>query len=299
MKKKIGIALVLAVVMVVSLCAPVLADEPIELQSSDGGTAEWTDDEAAVDDYSIRLDWPAPYRDADNNYIVPRASVAITDLADLTISEVNSWSYWANAPEDYCPNLTFYTDTVGDGNSDTTITAWPKNDPPNADVWTQIDETTIGGYQGAYVVWGNNPYPSWKFDWAAVQSSYGDAGILNLLIGKGVIGTNQDITAYIDDFTLNGIVYSFEPAPVVVAPKHKNHYITIRLPDASLKVKRSGTAWYGDVDFNDGTWRIQIPAGVRIWSDKGGPAHKVVVDENGNIMPGVWFMRGEPIVTRM
>lgn len=83
-------------------------------------------------------------------------------------------------------------------------------------------------------------------------------------------------------------------------PKHdKKNYITIILPDSKLKVERYGTMRYVDVDFNDGTWRIQIPKGVRIWDVKGGAARKLVVDENGDIKPGVWFMRGEPVVTRL
>ena len=85
-----------------------------------------------------------------------------------------------------------------------------------------------------------------------------------------------------------------------VQPKPPKHnYITIILPDAKLKVERYGTMRYVDVDFNDGTWRIQIPKGVRIWHVKGGAARKLFVDENGDIKPGVWFMRGEPVVTRL
>ena len=85
----------------------------------------------------------------------------------------------------------------------------------------------------------------------------------------------------------------------VTAPPNKINWITIILPDASLKVKRYGTMRYVDVDFNDGTWRIQIPKGVRIWHVKGGAARKLFVDKNGDIKPGVWFMRGEPVVTRL
>ena len=84
-----------------------------------------------------------------------------------------------------------------------------------------------------------------------------------------------------------------------VQRKHEKHYIIIILPDAKLKVERYGTMRYVDVDFNDGTWRIQIPKGVRIWDVKGGAARKLFVDENGDIKPGVWFMRGEPVVTRL
>lgn len=303
--KKLVIALVLAVVVVMGFGAPALAAEPIELQGSNGGTAEWSDEDAAVGDHSVKLDWPAPYRDADNNYIVPRASVAITPDDGLTVGDVSSWSYWAKAPKSYAPNLTFYTDTVADGNSDTTITAWPKNDPPNADVWTQIDETTIGGYQGAYVIWGSKPYPSYKFDWSAVQGSYGDAEILNLLIGKGVIGTNEDITAYVDDFTLNGAVYTFEPPPppapkVFVYPYHGAR-LNVVLPNAHKLFEYHGKAI--GVDFSDGIWRIQIPHGTWVVGSNGGQPIRLTVDDNGQILNGITFKyhgdNGKVTVTRV
>ncbi len=211
MKKAIAIALALAVVFTLCLSTTALAWEDFEFSEADGATAEWSDETSAVGDYSVRLDWPAPYRDADDNYIVPGASVVITDFPNLTIGDVDSWSYWVYAPKSYAPNLAFYTDTVGDESSDTSISAWPTNTPDSE--WFLIDETTIGGYQGAYVVWSSNPWPSWKFDWSAVQGSFDEAEILNMLIGKGVIGTNRDLMVFVDDFTINGITYSFEPPP--------------------------------------------------------------------------------------
>lgn len=281
--KKLALAVVLSLVATLLFSSVALADDPIddppELQETDGGTAEWTDEEAAVGDHSVKLHWPAPYHDADNNYIVPRASVVIPSPSDLTINSVDSWSYWAKAPKNYAPNLTFYTDTGGDGSSDTTITAWPKN-PDNT--WTQIDETTIGGYQGAYIVWGSNPYPSYKFDWSAVQSSYGDGEILNLLIGKGVIGTNQDITAYVDDFTINGITYSFEPPPSGKRSGGSPSGFRLLLPDASEYFRCGGSATKDDIDFNDGTWRIQIPAGTSI-RQNGHHVARLTIGSDGEI----------------
>ncbi|GAI77261.1 unnamed protein product [marine sediment metagenome] len=77
-------------------------------------------------------------------------------------------------------------------------------------------------------------------------------------------------------------------------------YLTIVLPDDRMRVKLKGTRRYaGDIDFNDGTWRIQIPANVRIWRDTGGAAHKLYVLEDGTIKSGIHFSCGEPIVTRM
>ena len=91
----------------------------------------------------------------------------------------------------------------------------------------------------------------------------------------------------------NGYIYKVQP------PKQTKNYITIILPDAYLKVERYGTMRYVDVDFNDGTWRIQLAKECRIWDVKGGPARKLIVNENGGIEPNVWFMCGEAAVTRL
>lgn len=305
MKKLIWIAPVLA--LVVTLCfSPSALAWDFELQEDDGATAEWTDETAAVGDYSVKLDWPAPYRDADNNYIVPRASVAITDSPDLAIGVVDSWSYWIKAPSSYAPNLTFSTDTLGDESSDTTITAWPTNAP--GDEWSLIDETTIGGYKGAYIVWGSNPWPSYKFDWSAVQVSYGDAEILDLLIGKGVIGTNQDITVFVDDFTLNGITYSFEPPPPPPTPPAPTTgggglmlipavpYLVIQLPAERIIEKPDhdkiffGSAGWGnptteDIVFSDGTWQVELEEGTAILLDGEWHKHTILeLDSQGQLI---------------
>ena len=279
MKKIFPIALALALAAALTLSTAVLADDPIELEEVDGATAEWTDEEAAVGDYSVRLDWPAPYWE-EGNYIVPRASVAITDLpSDLTIGDVNSWSYWVNVSdveaqypgdgEDYCPNLTFCTDTTGSGDSDTTITAWPK--PDVVDDWCLIDETTIGGYQGAYMVWGTNPWPSFKFDWAAVQSSYGSAEIIRFLMGKGVIGTNRDLTVYVDDLTINDLTYILEPPQ----PQPQDPYV--RLEWASTNFL--GTNAHVDWLIVDGEQTNILASTLEVTGICGGMTYTLVIPE--------------------
>ena len=191
----------------------------VELGTTGDGTAEWTTEEAKFGDYSAKLYWPAS----------SRAFATIATPSGLKISDINSWSYWIMAPEDYAPNLTFYLDTTGDGSSDVTISAWPEN-PDN--VWTQIDQITIGGYQGAYVVWDSAlSGPRYLFSWNDVVNGknvwgvwlyYGDAEIMKVKIGKGVIGTSQNITTYVDDFTLtvddDTTTYEFEPPPSPPSP---------------------------------------------------------------------------------
>ena len=175
------------------------------LKATGDSTAEWTDAEKKIGSYSAKLFWD----------VSSRAFVDIDIPEGMTINDANSWSYWINAPEDYAPNLVFYLDTTGNGESDTTVSARPENDPPNADVWYQIDQDTIGGYQGAYVVWEDGTgCPKYKFLWSDVQSNYGSAEILKVKIGKGSIGTNQEITVYVDDFTLNAETYGLDDIKV-------------------------------------------------------------------------------------
>ncbi|GAI65929.1 unnamed protein product, partial [marine sediment metagenome] len=89
-----------------------------------------------------------------------------------------------------------------------------------------------------------------------------------------------------------------EPTPIIV------YYIKINLPDASERFQYCGKAIADEVDFNDGTWRIQIPKGTWILSTApgGGMAYSLVVDSNGNIVSDVRFVYhrdGEVTVTRL
>lgn len=215
--KKLSILIALVLVLSFSLMAavPVGANVnsitgAVTLGTTYTGIAEWTTETARCGDHSAKLVWPAPYRDGEDNYIVPRAFANIAIPSGLKVGDVSSWSYWIEAPSNYAPNLVFYVDTTNDGSADTTISAWPKN--PDG-VWASISHATIGGYKGAYIVWSSNPWPSYKFSWVDVQSAYGSAEIIKVRIGKGVIGTNRDITAYVDDFMLNDVTYVFEPPP--------------------------------------------------------------------------------------
>jgi len=190
-----------------------------------GASAAWTDSTKAVGNTSLQLNWPVPYTPPGGSYTTPNAYATIDIPSGLTLNDISAWSYWAKAPEDYLTNLTFYLDSNDDGVSDITVTAWPQNDPPLADNWMQVTNTTIGGYKGSYVVWAGAS-PKWKFDWTAVQTSYGTYDLLGLKLGKGVIGTNQAITTYVDDFawTVGGVSRTWEfegtgaiPEPLTMA----------------------------------------------------------------------------------
>jgi len=84
-------------------------------------------------------------------------------------------------------------------------------------------------------------------------------------------------------------------------PDEKTLYFTVVLPDGKLKVKRKGTIRYQDIDFNDGTWRVQIPARVQIWVGGvgNGAADKLILNEDGSIWNSIKVLGGEIIITRV
>ena len=80
-----------------------------------------------------------------------------------------------------------------------------------------------------------------------------------------------------------------------------NHSLTLRiiLPDAAASFDRTGSALSKAVDFNDGTWRVEIPQGTKILSPSGNDALYLCVNSNGEITSEVKFVGGEAIITRM
>jgi len=185
------------------------------------GIYSWTDATSAVGTWSAKLYWPGS-----GGYAQARVFPAPAGVS--TVSSVTSWSYWAKAPLNYVPNLSFVLDDPDISNNgpmysglgyDTVVTVWPTNYGSLADTWQQI----LSGASLPYTVWTNaysggpimktmtwsefkNPWSQWgnNFD-------FSNATVLRMNIGKGVIGTNTTITAYADDFVLNNHTYSFEP----------------------------------------------------------------------------------------
>jgi len=194
----------------------------VELFWTGGGEASWVEDSTAPssDGVVAKLYWPAPYRNENNEYIVPNAGVRI-DIPDVAIKDIESWKYYTKAPVDYATNLTFYVDREGVENYpgrdyDMTLSAWPDNDN-YGDQWLTVDQATIANYNGSYVVWAYGASsPTWKFSWSTVQSSYGDGVVIRVALDKGVIGTNQTITTYVDDFSMNGVLYQLVPEPATM-----------------------------------------------------------------------------------
>lgn len=222
MKRLLGIALILAVAMVLGLCAPVLA-------------WELEDPEAANNEDFI-------------------AGGGFDDGSMETQSGAQPWPYYKAPNEGY--NL--YRDDVTDtGNLDS---AFILTFTPDA-----VDLPVIASY---------GPYPK----------------------------ENLAEYWYVGDESPDTWYWATEPRgyDIPKPPRDPQDYISIVLPDDRIRVKRQGTLREcGDIDFNDGTWRIQIAAGVRIWRDTGGAATKLFVLDDGSIKSGIHFTCGEPIITRI
>lgn len=192
----------------------------ITCMQGSGGVYSWTDATSAVGAWCAKLYWPV------GGYAQARVFPSPADVT--TVDSITSWSYWAKAPEDYIPNLGFVLDDPDITNNgsmysglgyDTVATIWPGNDG-QGDTWMQFNS----GQSLSFVIWTNaysgpvmktmtwaqfsQPFSQWgnNFD-------FSNAAVLRMNLGKGVIGTNEVITTYVDDFVLNDYTYEFEPVP--------------------------------------------------------------------------------------
>ncbi len=74
-----------------------------------------------------------------------------------------------------------------------------------------------------------------------------------------------------------------------------------RQGEARDRFRTRGSSRYQNIDFNDGTWRIQIPAKLHLWNANGsGTLEWISVTEDGDLYPipdttGL----GEIVITRM
>ena len=207
MKRKI-FSILFALVLVLTLglvtAVPVSANPGgIELVAIGDSTAEWTTEQAKVGSYSAKLTMPAG-----TGWVNDNAEVRIPISASLKISEITGWSYWTMAPDKYTTPIEFYVDTNNDGEYDKIIAGTKIGATPEG--WFQVDKD----YLSCYMTWKNGY--EWLTTWDKVVAKYGDATLLRVDIGYGSLGSNQAVTAYIDDFTLNDTTYVFEPLPIEV-----------------------------------------------------------------------------------
>jgi len=192
-------ALVLACSFSLMTAVPVSANPGgIELVATGDSTATWTTEEAKFGDYSAKLTMPAGTGWVNDN---AEARIAISDVP--TLSDVTGWSFWAKGLDAYYVPIEFYIDTDGDGTVDKIIVGQKMGSMTSE--WVELNQTNMS----MYMTWKDGY--EWLWNWSKVQSKYGDATLLRVDIGYGSLGSNEAVTAYVDDFTLNDTTYVFEP----------------------------------------------------------------------------------------
>jgi len=174
----------------------------ITLYFKGSSKAEWTTEKSKFGEYSAKLTMPAG-----TGWVNDNAEVQIKILDDILINNINSFSYWIIAPDKYTVPIEFHVDTDGDESIDKIIIG--QKTGATSDDWLEISESSLN----MYMTWKEGGGYEWLFTWDKVQNKYGGATLLEVHIGYGSLGSNIEVTAYVDDFTLNDTIYSIEPEP--------------------------------------------------------------------------------------
>ena len=177
---------------------PEWQDGIVRLFSMGGSTAGWTTEQAKFGTHSAKLTMPAM-----TGWVEDNAEARMTISERPKIKDIGSWSYWIIAPDSYTVPIEFYVDTDGDCRYDKIIIGQKAGDTPEG--WFEVDKD----YLSMYMAWKNGY--EWLFSWDKVVEKYGEATLLRVDIGYGSLGSNQAVTAYVDDFTIDGITHEFEP----------------------------------------------------------------------------------------
>jgi len=210
-KKLIGILLTLAVAVSLLVVPAVVSASPggVELVDIGDSTATWTTEQAKFGSYSAKLSMRGGWWDSPNN----NAEVQISITGNPKISDITSWSYWTISPDKYTVPIELNLDTTDDGEIDKVLYATVAGDTPVG--WFEVNQDTGHWWYGA-----GSPD-----NWAELQSwvaeHYTDATLVRIDLGYGPLGSNQEIDAYVDDFTLTvnstSTTYELEPAPATKA----------------------------------------------------------------------------------
>ena len=239
MKRKI-FSVLFALVLVLSFslvtAVPVAAADPgdIEFSTAGDGIAEWSTEQAYSGSYSVKFhtdtwDWTYKY------------AVGIP-VDDIPLNELTELSYWRNGVSflpkimDYAPPAVLLCiDANNDGKLDFDTDGTLSEDPSlmgddaifgiGADwVETDIGWIEVNGLTNSYWMYGG----VWTIDKTGYHGGWVTYSSLQEFTGSGPIdptdhvmlvviaGGNPDGDVYIDDLTINGIPYEFEPPPIEV-----------------------------------------------------------------------------------
>ena len=288
------LAVFLAVAGLIFAASAVVTAETVTTYTYNLGTTEWTTTTAAVGSSSLQLNNPAA---GGNHY----AGVLVTGLGDPTVEDFAGWDYWTKSNSQsggpnafHGVNLRMWLDTPYENysgeNWDVAFNVMPHNtlfyeggdsaQPIPADTWVNLNSSTRYPYQ--FFAWDGSGYlggydiatQSNAIMWSEFQSlapisttwgntyDFSEAIIRKISIRTGGGGIYNDVTAYLDDFTLNGVPIQLEDGFTVI-------------PEPS-----SVAALIGLLATGGGLWLRRRRRGARRapWSDENRQAIRQIID---------------------
>ncbi len=240
----------LAVGLVLILAGSVGADLTVVPYTVNLGTTQWTNAESVVGGSSLQCNNPVA---GGTNY----AGVLITGLGDPTVANFSGWDYWTKSNSTqgglafHGINMRIWLDTPYENypgeDWDIALNIMPHNmmgdDAIPGDTWVNLSSADEYQYQifawdsaGNYL--GGNDLSS-SMDgntWSEFQAltnyhayvawsgwdqyyDFSQATIKKISLRTGGGGIIEDVTAYLDDFTMNGVLVEVENGFTVHQPE--------------------------------------------------------------------------------
>ena len=194
-------------------------------------TTDWVYDVpgGAPDSVSLQTFWPRP----GNNI----AGAEFTNFTEPRVGSIDGWDFWAKTDGAYRHNFVLYLSDVLDvvsgeyltnysGESFSSIVYVETNDPGGSTDWNQALSTTLFNYRMHFnddfgfpvnevVDW--NGFQTQTFDWfGAVELDYSNAKVEKARVSNDGIGTNDTITANLDNVTIGTENFALVPEPSVI-----------------------------------------------------------------------------------
>ena len=243
------LAVVLALVPLMAGPAGAAPDSTLALDTTGSAVAEWSTAEVHVGDYSVHLKTTGAVHSGDEGRIV------IALPSGTTLGDIQSISWWTYAVGGYPPHVDITLDVNGDGVVDdedmlTAEMAYNNADGKELDEglvpaygeWLQTFELSaddgFGQIGNGTMLWvtkmgaGNDDAPwgtlqDWKDGVVANDPGADLPGGTTISASAPVLALEIEIDnwvlqseAYLDDITINGVVYELEVIPCSISPSH-------------------------------------------------------------------------------
>lgn len=223
-----------AVLVILAVGGVVQAAPTAEPYTSGSGTTDFTSETAAVGSCSLKLEYP---KDG-----IHYAGIKVANLGNPKVEDFSGWDYWTRGPEFHGVNFDVALDTSYDNPSwgyDVLLRVMPYNtlfyeggdsaQPIPDDTWVNLDSETrypyeffawdsSDNYLGGYDIATQSNAITWSEfqDLDPITTTWGNtydlsgATVKMVIMRTGGGGVIEDVTAYLDDFTLDGLPFVVE-----------------------------------------------------------------------------------------